>query len=91
MKVWPDLTKLLRRSEEVLGPVGMEDRSRVSLEYVCGFEMFNDQPYQCYETWCCGLKVACAQKDGSVKHFRQYEHATKATAFAEMCYPEDKP
>jgi len=33
-----------------------------TIELIGGFELFNDRPYHCYETWCKGFRVTVGKK-----------------------------
>lgn len=37
--------------------LGMDSGTFLKIEYVYGFEKFNNRPYHCYETWCGGWVV----------------------------------
>lgn len=38
-------------------PPTMENRTQVTIEKVCGFELFNTRPYHNYETWSDGYRA----------------------------------
>lgn len=38
-------------------PTGMEQGTKLTIEFFCGFELFNTRPYHNYETWSDGYRV----------------------------------
>ena len=39
-------------------PTGMRDGVDLTIEKVCGFELFNTRPYHNYETWSDGWRIS---------------------------------
>lgn len=55
---------LFDRAKRAFPGTSMYDGVPVKLQYRCGFEAFNNRPYVCYETWCCGYEVSCEMPNG---------------------------
>jgi hypothetical protein len=63
------LDQQLRRAT----PVGMRTETDVTIQKICGFELFNTRPYHNYETWSTGyvvegqgVRVSCEDLDDAV-------------------------
>ena len=55
-KDWKKLNPIdsvLRR----LSPIGMYDGTKIKIELINGFELFNTRPYHNYETWSDGWRI----------------------------------
>ena len=48
------LDQMIRRAK----PTGMESKVKLTIEMICGFELFNTRPYHNYETWADGYRVS---------------------------------
>ena len=81
-KGWPKITTLdaqLRRAF----PCGMFTGTKVKIEMVNGFEMFNTRPYHNYETWSDGYRVTVySQTDGQQVTKAEAEDLDDAVALA---------
>jgi hypothetical protein len=56
-KSWDKLNSLdqmIRRTK----PTGMESGVKLTIEFFCGFELFNTRPYHNYETWSDGYRIS---------------------------------
>lgn len=53
-------SNLLSREDQLLRqayPASMSNGVQVTIEKICGFELFNDRPYHNYETWSDGYRA----------------------------------
>jgi len=55
-KRYEQLNDIDRRIRQAF-PEGMIDGTRVTIEFICGFELFNTRPYHNYETWSDGWRI----------------------------------
>ena len=56
-KSWDKLNPIdqqIRRAK----PTGMDSGVKLTIEFFCGFELFNTRPYHNYETWSDGYRVS---------------------------------
>lgn len=58
-KAWSSLCDIDREVQQALGPAGPENEgTRLKIEFVSGFEMFNTRPFHNYECWGSGWRVS---------------------------------
>lgn len=72
-KIW-DADKAIRTA----CPVGMEQGVKLTIEYFCGFELFNTRPYHNYETWSSGYRVSGPVGPIGYEHFDTQQVTTEA-------------
>ena len=74
-KDWKKLNSIdrdLRRAS----PVGMFDGTKVTIELINGFELFNTRPYHNYETWSDGWRIT-DNKSGLMVQAEDLDNAVK--------------
>lgn len=80
---------LLRRAQKAFSGSGMYDGVPAKVQYRCGFEVFNYEPYVCHETWCCAFEATCHDKDGRMRWGWDWDSPDAAAAqVIELCFPE---
>ena len=77
---------LFERAKKAFPGTSMYDGVPVKVQYRCGFEAFNLQPYQCYETWCCGYEVSCEMPNGIKRATGSLSLEGAATRALDVCY-----
>lgn len=81
-----ELDRLLRQAKPVVGFTS--DHVQLTIEKVCGFELFNTRPYHNYETWSDGYRIS----DGEVRvQAEDLDDAVRLYAEVVAMAPEDRP
>lgn len=60
-ELW-EVDRLLRQAHPVVGMCSMH--TQVTIEKICGFELFNTRPYHNYETWSDGYRISAGEESG---------------------------
>lgn len=81
-----ELDRMLRKAKPVVGMA--PDHTQLTIEKVCGFELFNTRPYHNYETWSDGYRI----RDGEIQvQAEDLDDAVRLYCEVVATPPEERP